>query len=181
MSNVGLLLPHWFNHHLKMRKLQLISTLAALLIGFPSQVYAQWITKGRDAIYNMYLPQAKKADTNAMIIVSYDKRWSCKPAVSVMLVSGRQLGTPEKQTTVKKTADQLILIVDGRRFTDTTQLTIYSNGMELAMFAPQGLVDALSQKPKSVIAKIGEGLGGFDFSDGTGFQSANAAAAANCS
>jgi len=164
-----------------MPKLHLISTLAALVIGFPSLAYAQWTTKGRDAIFNMYMPQAKQADTNAMIIVSYDKRWSCKPAVSVMLVSGRYLGTPEKQTTVKKTADQLTLIVDGKRFTDTTKVTMYSNGWEFAMFAPKGLVEALSQKPKSVVAKIGGGLGGFDFSDGTGFQSANAAAAANCS
>ena len=128
----------------------------------------------------MYLPQAKKADTNAMIIVSYEKRWSCKPAVSVMLVSGRQLGSPEKQTTIKKTSDQLTLIVDGRRFTDTTKLTMYSNGMEMAMFAPAGLVEALAQRPKSVVARLGEGLGGFDFSDGTGFQSANSTAAANC-
>ena len=98
-----------------------------------------------------------------------------------MLVSDRQLGSPEKQTTVKKTADQLILIVDGKRFTDTTKVTMYSNGMELAMFAPPGLLDALAQNPKSVIARVGEELGGFDFSDGTGFRSANTAAAANCS
>lgn len=151
-----------------------------MLFGIPTFAHAQWIAKGRDAIFNMYLPQAKKADTNAMIIVSYDKRWSCKPAVSVMLVSGRQLGSAEKQTTVKKTSDQLTIVVDGKRFTDTTKLTMYSNGIELAMFAPSGLVEALAQNPKSVVAKLGEGLGGFDFSDGAGFQKANLAAAANC-
>ena len=164
-----------------MRTLRFISIIVGLLVGYPTLAHAQWITKGRDAIFNMYLPQAKKADTNAIIIVFYDKRWSCRPAVSVMLVSGRQLGSPEKQTTVKKTADQLTLIVDGKRFTDTTKVTMYSNGMELAMFAPPGLVDALAQNPKSVVARLGEGLGGFDFSDGTGFLSANTAAAANCS
>ena len=163
-----------------MHLLQYFPIFPILLVGFPTFAHAQWISKGRDAIFNMYLPQAKKAETNAMIIVSYDKRWSCKPAVSVMLVSGQQLGSAEKQATVKKASDQLIIIVNGKQFTDTTKLTMYSNGMELAMFAPSGLVEALAQNPKSVVAKIGEGLGGFDFSDGTGFRAANSVAAANC-
>ena len=82
---------------------------------------------------------------------------------------------------MKKVDDQLTIIVDGNRFTDTTKLTMYSNGMEMAMPAPSGLIEALNANPKIVHAKIGEKLGGFDFSDGTGFNSANATAQSSCS
>lgn len=151
--------------------------IAALL---PVLSVAQWVANGTDAAYNMYLPQAKKQDTNAVFIVSYDKRWSCRPAVSVMLVSGRKLGAAERQETLKNGDDQLSIVIDGKVFTGVTKLTMYSNGMELAMFAPSGLVEALGKQPTSVVARLGKGLGGFDFSDGIGFANANAAAHAKC-
>ena len=160
-------------------QLHLITAFVLTVLTLPAQ--AQWVAKGRDAVYNMYLPQAKKPDTNALIIVSYDKRWACRPSVSVMMISGKQLGAPERQATMKKVEDQLLIIVDGKRFTEATKLTMYSNGLEMAMFAPPGLVEALNSNPKSVVAKVGEKLGGFDFSDGTGFASANAAAKNSCS
>ena len=144
-------------------------------------VCAQWVQNGHDVMFTMYLPQAKKPDTNAIFIISYEIRWSCRPAVSVMLMAGRKLGSPQRQATDQKREDQLSIIIDGRTFTDETKVTLYSNAVELAMFAPSGLVEALKSQPKSVIARMGPGFGGFDFSDGTGFSRANAAAVANCS
>lgn len=142
---------------------------------------ASWTVNGRDALLSMYLPQAKKPDTHAVLIVSYEKRWSCRPAISVLLFSGLKLGTPERQVQSKKAADQLHVLVDGKEFTGETKTTFYSNGVERAMFAQHGLVEALKQRPRSVQVRLGAGLGEFDFSDGTGFQAANAAASANCS
>ena len=76
--------------------------------------------------------------------------------------------------------DQLSIVIDGRVFTDETKVTMYSNAMELARFAPPGLIDAMKKQPISVVARLGSGLGGFDFSDGGGGATANAVAAANC-
>lgn len=163
-----------------MRAHSLLSFTLILVLLYPLLAQAQWVTTGRDAMYTMYLPQAKKPETNAIFIVSYERERSCLPAVSVMLVSGRKLGPPERQTTVKKRKDQLSIVVDGRVFSGETKLTIYSNGMELAMFAPAGLVEAMSKQPTSVVARLGTGLGSFDFSDGRGFSAANAAAYAKC-
>lgn len=146
----------------------------------PVLSFAQWVAKGSDAMFTIYLPQGKKPDTNALFIISYEKRWSCLPAVSVMLMSSRKLGTPVSQETFKKRADLLSIEIDGRSFSGETKQTIYSNAMELAMIAPVGLVEALNKQPTTVIARLGEGLGGFDFSDGKGFSTANAAASANC-
>lgn len=146
----------------------------------PLLAHAQWVPNGRELMFTMYLPQAKKPDTNAIFIISYEKRWSCRPAISVMLMSGRKLGTPKRQVTERKPEDQLSIEVDGRVFTAETNVTIYSNAMELAMFAPTGLIDAMKKQPASIVARLGSGLGGFDFSDGKGFAAANAVAAANC-
>jgi hypothetical protein len=114
---------------------------------------------------SMSLPQAKTPDTNVIFIISYEKRWSCRPALSVLLMNGRKLGSPKSQETTKRRGDQLSIIVDGKVFTSETKVNLYSNGMELVMFAPSGLVDALGA-PRSVIERFGSQLGGFDFSDG---------------
>lgn len=143
--------------------------------------HAQWVSNGRDVMFAMYIPQAKKPDTHAVFMLSYEKRSYCRPAVSVMLMVGRKLGTPQRQVTSHKREEQLSIVIDGRTFTDETKVTEYSNAMELAMFAPPGLIDAMKGQPKSIVARMGSGLGGFDFSDGTGFSQANAAALANCS
>lgn len=142
---------------------------------------AQWTANGRDAIFTMYLPQAKMPDTYALFAISYEKRWNCRPAVSVILMTGRKLGTPERQFTKRKREEQLSINVDGRIFTAETKITKYSNAMELAMLAPPGLINAMRARPRTVHARLGTGMGGFDFSDGTGFTAANAAAQANCS
>ncbi|MEO8442162.1 MAG: hypothetical protein ABI547_06710 [Betaproteobacteria bacterium] len=156
-------------------------TLATLTVFFPLVANAHWVANGRDAMLTMSLPQAKKPDTSAVITVSYEKRWSCRAAVSVLLVSGRTLGTPVRQDTFTKRDDQLSITVDGSVFTAETKATLYTNGWEFAIFAPLGLVGAL-KKARSVIARPGSGMGvgGFDFSDGTGFEAANATALANC-
>lgn len=142
---------------------------------------AQWVAQGHDAQFTMYLPQSKKADTNAVFVISYERRWACKPSVSVLLVVGRKLGLPQRQDVSKNRAEQLEIVVDGRKFSAWTKTTIYSNAMEMAMFAPPGLVKALSAQPKTVRAFVGSGMGGFDFSGGTNFNGANAAAQAACS
>ncbi len=154
--------------------------LLLLAAGGASSVHAQWVANGRDATFTMQLPQAKKADTHAVFLVTYESRWSCRPAVSVILMTGRSLGTPQRQSTERLRKDQLSIEVDGRRFYGETKVTMYTNAMELAMFAPDGLIDALRSDPRTVIARLGEGLGGFDFSDGKGFARANAAAQAAC-
>ncbi len=115
-------------------------TFAALV---PLLAHAQWVPNGREVMFTMYLPQAKKPDTNAIFVISYEKRWSCRPAISVMLMTGRKLGTPERQATERKREDQLLIVIDGRVFTDETKVTMYSNAMELAMSAPPGLIDAM--------------------------------------
>jgi len=120
-------------------------------------------------------------DTNVLFIVSYEKRFKCRPAVSVLLMTGRKLGAPERQFTERKRKDQLSINVDGRQFTAETKITKYVSGMEFAMFAPGGLIEALKSNPKTLQARIGAGMGGFDFSDGTGFNAANADAQKNCS
>ena len=157
------------------------SLLLATLLALPMCSMAQWVASGRDATFTMYLPRAKKPDTRALFIVSYERRWSCKPAVSVILMSGRKLGAAENQSTERKRDEQLSIEIDGKKFTGETKVTMYSNAMELAMVAPPGLVQALSGQPSSILARLGAGMGGFDFSDGTGFVAANAAAAASCS
>lgn len=156
-------------------------TLAMLTAFFALAANAQWVANGRDAVLTMSLPQARSPDTSAVLIVAYEKRWSCRAAVSVLLVSGRQLGTPVRQDKFSKKDDQLSIHVDGSVFTAETKATVYTNGWELAYFAPPGLVDAL-KKARSVIARPGSGMGvgGFDFSGVTGFEAANAAALANC-
>lgn len=142
-------------------------------------VQANWGANGRDAMLNMSLPQAKRPDTNVTLIISYEKRWSCRPAVSVILMNGRTLGSPISQQTTNSRGDQLSIVVDGKVFTAETKFNQYSNGMELAMIAPGGLVEALSVA-RSVIARFGSQRGGFDFSDGRGFSAANSTALANC-
>lgn len=156
-------------------------TLAMLTALFALAASAQWVPKGRDAVLTMSLPQARNPNASAVLVVSYEKRWSCRPAVSVLLVSGPQLGTPVRQEKFSKKDDQLSIHVDGSIFTAETKATLYTNGWELAYFAPPGLLDAL-KKARSIIARPGSGMGvgGFDFSGGTGFEAANAAAQANC-
>lgn len=156
-------------------------SLATIALAFPTTALSQWVSSGRDAIYTMYLPQAKKSETHAIFLVSYEKRWACQPIISVMLMVGRKLGTPERQATETKREDQLSIVVDGKVFMSETKITKYSNGMELAMLAPIGLIDALKNQPSSVVARLGAGLGGFDFSHTKGFAAANASATANCS
>lgn len=151
--------------------------VAAIL---PMLAHAQWAPNGRDAGFAMYLPQAKKPDTHAIFVVSYEKRWSCRPAISVLLMTGRKLGGAQKQVTSRKSEDQLSISVDGRMFTAETKVTIYSNGMELAMFAPPGFIESMNQQPHSVVARLGATGGSFDFSSGTGFSAANKVAASNC-
>ena len=144
-----------------------------------SLAQAHWVANGRDAMLNMSLPQVKKPDTNVTLIISYEKRWSCRPAVAVLLMNGRTLGLPKSQQTTTSRDDQLSIIVDGKVFTAETKFNLYSNGMELAMIAPSGLVAALAA-PHSVIARFGSQRGGFDFSDGRGFSAANSTALASC-
>lgn len=160
----------------------LLTTLGLLAACLPFVANAQWIVNGRDAVLTMSLPQAKKPDTSAIILVSYEKRWSCRPAVSILLVTGRQLGAPVRQDKFNKRNDQLSITVDGSAFTTETKATLYTNGWELVYFAPPGLIEAL-KKARSVIARPGSGMGvaGFDFSGATGFEAANAAALVNCS
>ena len=126
-------------------------TLRSLAIAFaglvPLLAHAQWVANGRDVMFTMYLPQAKKPDTHAILVVSYEKRWSCRPAVSAMLMTGRKLGVPERQATERKREDQLSIVVDGRVFTAETKVTMYSNAMELAMFAPPGFIEAMNKPP----------------------------------
>lgn len=155
-------------------------TWLAVVATVAAPAAAQWVANGRDAMYSMHLPQAKKPDTHALFLVAYEKRWSCRPAVSVILMTGRKLGAAQRQTTEKKPNDQLSIVVDGRTFTAETKVTMYSNAMELAMFAPVALIDALARSPKSVVARLGAGLGGFDFSDAQGFAVANDAARKAC-
>jgi len=155
--------------------------LAIVAVALPATALSQWVSNGRDAMYTMYLPQARKPDTHAILLVSFEKRWSCRPIISVMLMVGRKLGAPERQATESKREDQLSIVVDGKAFTNETKVTKYSNGMELAMFAPPGLIDALKSQPSSVIARLGAGLSGFDFSGAQGFSAASASALAACS
>jgi hypothetical protein len=156
-----------------------IAALAVVALG-PLLTHAQWVANGRDAMLTISLPQSKKPDTNAIFIISYEKRWSCRPTVSVMLVSGRKLGAPEGQETFKKRGDLLEIVIDGKKFSGETKQTTYANGMELAMFAPIGLVDALKNQPTTVVAQFGEGLGGVNFSYNKGFSTAIASATAAC-
>lgn len=159
-----------------------LKVLALLAILSGSQcATAQWVFTGKEAMYTMYLPQAKQPDTHALFIISYEQRWACKPSVSVMLMSGRKLGSPTKQATEKNPKDQLHIIVDGRVFRSETKITMYTNGIEMAMFAPKGLIEAMEKNPSSVIARVGSDMGGFDFSGATGFSAANSSARKNCS
>jgi hypothetical protein len=164
---------------MKLLNLRLFA-ISFLLVG-PASVLAQWTANGHDAMFAMYLPQAEKPEANAVFMVSYRKQWGCRPFVSVILMTGRKLGTPERQGVLRKRENQLTVQIDSHSFTDESKLTKYSNGIELAMFAPPGLINAMNRTPSSVIAKMGSASGGFDFSDGKGFTAANASAAANCS
>jgi hypothetical protein len=157
---------------------KLIFTIA--LLGSQA-VQANWTTNGKEASFAIYLPQTNKPETHAIFVVSYEKQWKCNPTAAVVLLSGRTLGAATKQATAKAPKNQLHIVVDDRAFNAETKLTTYSNGMELAMFAPSGLIEALERNPRTVIARLGRDHGGFDFSDGRGFAAANAAAKRNCS
>lgn len=152
---------------------------AVLIATCPMLAQANWVANGRDAILSMSLPQSKKPDTNAVLIISYEKRVSCHPTVSVLLMNGRTLGSPKSQQKSESRDDQLSIIVDGKVFTAESVLNIYTNGMEMAMLAPHGLVDALVA-PRSVIARFGSQRGGLDFPVGTNFSAANLTALAGC-
>lgn len=154
--------------------------LLAMLTLFCPIIANAWFANGRDAITNMKLLQAKMPDTSVWLIVSYEKRWSCRPNISLILFHGQKLGAPLRQGKFNNRVDQLSITVDGSTFTGETKGTIYANGVELAMFAPSGLIGVL-KNARTVIARSELlSVGGFDFSGSKDFGEANAAALANC-
>lgn len=154
-------------------------TLTMLMLFFPLLANA-WLTNGRDAMTNMALPQAKMSNSSVWLIVSYEKRWSCRPTISLILFHGKNLGAPLRQNKINSKSDQLSITVDGSTFTNETKGTIYANGLELAMFAPSGLVGALKNARTVVARSELLSVGGFDFSGSKNFETSNSAALANC-
>ena len=77
--------------------------LLLLAAGGASSVHAQWVANGRDATFTMQLPQAKKADTHAVFLVTYESRCN-RPTKAVidggsvqMSTSGRSKPNPTRQ------------------------------------------------------------------------------------
>lgn len=156
--------------------MKVLATTVALCVAAQCAT-AQWQAKGNEASATIYLPQAKKADTHAIVVLSYEKRFDCRAALSFLLVSGRQLGAAKRQASVQK-GEHVVFEVDSRTFTGPGKITFYTNGMEQALFAPAGLVEAM-RTAKTLIARPGEPVKGIAFPV-DGFASAEASARASC-
>lgn len=137
-----------------------------------------WIQNGHQAICSMYFPQAKKENTTGNLAVSYEQKYGCKPVLSFIFMHGTRLGEPKNQQRISSPEKQLSLVINGRTFTEQTNATLYSNGMEYAIYASPALIHALSVNSDAVV-KPG-GVGTFDFSNDKNFALVNSRALANC-
>lgn len=139
-----------------------------------------WQTKGSDALIGLSTePSNPDIAKNSYLIIGYTKSTACLPVVSVLIINGQKLGSPIKQKASKSRKNQLVVKVNGQEFTADTKLTEYANGMELAMYASNGLIQALSSNSASFSAYIGSTTI-LEFEKANSFTSANSAARSNC-
>ena len=165
---------------LKLRAILLL--MGAFSMCFPA--YASWSgswqAKGSDAIIGLSTePENPNNGKNAFLIIGYSKKFDCKPVVSSLVMNGQKVGSPIRQKTSKSLKSQLIVRVDGKEFTAETKMTEYSNGVELAMRSPDGLIEALSSPSGLFTAYIGKSTT-FEPTKANAFSAANAKAKANC-
>jgi hypothetical protein len=155
--------------------------LLILLVSVSNSCFAQWYSKGTDAIIGYNGLDQKGKEKTVVLIVGFRPQVSCKADVSLMILAGKVLGTPVNQKNSKSQKSQLVVYVDGVPYTAPTKQTEYTNGVENAMFAPNGLLDALSTG-RNISVRFG-GSTGPDFlnlANVTGFEVAMKQAKANC-
>ena len=139
-----------------------------------------WQAKGSDAIIGLSTEPGNPDEAkNAFLIIGYSKKFDCKPVVSSLVMTGQKVGSPIRQKTSKSLKSQLIVRVDGKDFTTETKMTEYSNGVELAMRSPDGLIEALSSPNSLFTAYIGKTTT-FEPTKANSISAANAKAKSNC-
>lgn len=156
-------------------------SLALIVLMFTSTCFAQWYSKGTDAIIGYNGIDQKGQEKSVLLIVGFRPQVSCKPDVALMILAGKTLGTPISQKKSKSEKGQLVVFVDGVPYTAPTKQTEYTNGVETAMFAPYGLLDALL-KGRNISVRLGGSTGPdyLNFSNVTGFETAVNQAKLNC-
>jgi hypothetical protein len=148
--------------------------IALIFTIFSPLSQAQWYSKGADAIVGHEgIDISTGTEKYISLIIGHPKEFSCKPTVSFIIISGKKLGSPLKQRTSKSEKNQMVIYVDGRKFTTETKQTEYTNGIENAMFAPSGLIEALSVG-RNVTVGFGSGRKPdlFTLTSSTGFSDA---------
>ena len=154
------------------------------VLGICFSTYASWSgnwqSKGGDVIIALSTkPDNPDMGKNGYLIIGYSKKFECQPVVSSLVIQGQKLGSGIKQKTSKSLKNQLVVKVDGKEYTAETKMTEYTNGVELAMRSPDGLIEALSAPSSLFEARIGK-LVLFEPTKATSFAGANAKAKSNC-
>ena len=154
---------------------------ALVMLLFSSTCFAQWYSKGTDAIIGYNGIDQKGQEKTVLLIVGFRPQVSCKPDVALMILAGKTLGQPIKQRNSKSEKNQLVVYVDGQPFTGPTKQTEYTNGIENSMFAPYGLIETL-KNGRNISVRFG-GTKGPDYlnlANVTGFEAAMNQAKAGC-
>jgi hypothetical protein len=156
--------------------------ISICILGTPA--YANWtgawFTKGSDAIIGLSSdPSIQETAKNGFLVIGYSKKFGCRPVVSVIVMKGLSMGEPVKQQTSKSKKNQLVVTVARREYSSETKMTEYTTAIELAMYAPDALITALSNPASSLSARIGT-TNLLSFQKASNFVNANQLAKANC-
>jgi len=131
----------------------LLYLLATVILPLPA--YAGWKVEsnakgGYQAMLAIDLI-GTRVPSIAILIVDFDPRVGCKPAIGTMVFKGSSLGELKKKGRAKR--HKMSIIIDGKPWLDYPYIVLYSNGVEGIVPADRKLLDALKES-KRVESKI---------------------------
>ena len=109
------------------------------IISFGTNAQGQWQVQNERQVTLAYgTPSAGIS----MFAVTYPSN-DCRPIVSIIYFMGSELGRAISQVSSTRSSEQMIWVIDGVSFSSRTAQTEHSNGFEIAMYAPNGLVSKI--------------------------------------
>jgi hypothetical protein len=114
-----------------------------LLILFTLEANADsiWGVQGINALVMMDYPDAQKANTSGIFLISFNPKLGCNAEVETIIKTGKRLGNVVRQEWAKF---RMVITVDGKRsWSERTALTQYTNGFATTFLCPIDLLESL--------------------------------------
>jgi len=109
------------------------------IISFGTYAQGQWRVQNERQVTLAYGAPSTGITVFAITYPSND----CRPIASIIAFTGSELGRAISQVSTTRTSEQMIWMIDGVSFSSRTAKTEHSNGFEIAMYAPNGLVEKI--------------------------------------